>query len=75
MCWCVDGSETSAFRGINVMELRARGALAMKPIARIGMDTSKNVFQLHGVDDAEEPTLRRQLRRREMIRIRGYSST
>lgn len=41
----------------------------MKPIARIGMDTSKNVFQLHGVDDAEEPTLRRQLRRREMIKF------
>lgn len=33
------------------------------------MDTSKNVFQLHGVDEAEEPVLRRQLRRREMIKF------
>jgi len=31
------------------------------------MDTSKNVFQLHGVDHEEETILRRQLRRREMI--------
>jgi transposase len=41
----------------------------MKPVTRIGMDTSKNVFQLHGVDEAEEPVLRRQLRRREMIKF------
>jgi len=31
------------------------------------MDTSKHVFQLHGVDAAETPILRRKLRRREMI--------
>jgi transposase len=36
-------------------------------IIRIGMDTSKHVFQLHGVDAAEMPILRRKLRRREMI--------
>ena len=41
----------------------------MKPVVRIGMDTSKNVFQLHGVDEAEEPVLRRQLRRREMMKF------
>ncbi len=41
----------------------------MKPVVRIGMDTSKSVFQLHGVDDAEEPVIRRQLRRREMIKF------
>jgi transposase len=32
------------------------------------MDTSKSVFQLHGVDEAEAVVLRRQLRRGEMIR-------
>jgi transposase len=32
-------------------------------IIRIGMDTSKHVFQLHGVDPAEEPVLRKRLRR------------
>jgi transposase len=33
------------------------------------MDTSKNVFQLHGVDQTEGVVLRRQLRRREMIKF------
>ena len=38
------------------------------PPVRIGMDTSKSVFQLHGVDDNEEVVVRRQFRRAEMIR-------
>lgn len=37
----------------------------MAKISRIGIDTSKSVFQLHGVDEAEQPVLRRKLRRRE----------
>jgi transposase len=36
-------------------------------IIRIGMDTSKHFFQLHGVDAAEHPVLRRKLRRKEML--------
>ena len=32
-------------------------------IIRIGLDTSKHVFQLHGVDEHEAPVLRRQVRR------------
>ncbi|MEC5292980.1 MULTISPECIES: IS110 family transposase [unclassified Aurantimonas] len=39
----------------------------MEQIIRIGMDTSKHVFQLHGVNAAEEPVLRKKLRRKEMI--------
>ena len=39
----------------------------MDQIIRIGMDTSKHVFQLHGVNAAEEPILRKKLRRQEMI--------
>src|ERR1700760_1318196 len=31
------------------------------------MDTSKHIFQLHGVNAAEAPVLRRKLRRKEMI--------
>src|SRR4030081_2442369 len=31
------------------------------------MDTSKNFFQLHGVDAAERPVLRRKLRRSEVL--------
>jgi hypothetical protein len=36
-------------------------------IIRIGVDTSKSVFQLHGVDAAEQPVLRKKLRRRDML--------
>jgi transposase len=39
----------------------------MNQIIRIGMDTSKHFFQLHGVDAAELPALRRKLRRKEML--------
>jgi len=39
----------------------------MNEISRIGMDTSKQVFQLHGVNTAGEPMLRRQLRRKAMV--------
>ena len=39
----------------------------MNDLIRIGMDTSKSVFQLHGVDGAERPVLRRKLRRRQVI--------
>jgi len=39
----------------------------MNQISRIGMDTSKHIFQLHGVDDVEMPVLRRKLRRKDMI--------
>ena len=39
----------------------------MEQIIRIGMDTSKHFFQLHGVDAAEKVVLRKKLRRREMI--------
>ena len=39
----------------------------MEKIIRIGMDTSKSAFQLHGVDETERPVLRRKLRRREVL--------
>lgn len=39
----------------------------MDQIIRIGMDTSKHVFQLHGVNAAEQPVLRKKLRRKEML--------
>jgi transposase len=39
----------------------------MKQIIRIGMDTSKHFFQLHGVDAAERPVLRRKLRRNQVL--------
>ena len=39
----------------------------MEQISRIGMDTSKHVFQLHGVNAAEKVVLRKKLRRKEMV--------
>jgi transposase len=39
----------------------------VEQISRIGMDTSKHIFQLHGVDAAERPVLRRRLGRNQMV--------
>lgn len=38
-------------------------------IIRVGLDTAKQVFQVHGVDEAEQPVLQRQLRRSEVRRF------
>src|SRR5258708_37018232 len=40
-------------------------------IIRIGLDTAKHVFQVHGVDENEQPVLQRQLRRGEVERFFG----
>jgi transposase len=40
----------------------------VNPPIRIGMDTAKSVFQLHGVDENEVVVVRRQIRRTEMMR-------
>ena len=39
----------------------------MEQISRIGMNTSKHVFQLHGVNASEEVILRKKLRRKDMV--------
>jgi len=38
-------------------------------IIRVGLDIAKHVFQVHGVDEHEQPVLRRQLRRGEVERF------
>jgi transposase len=48
------------------VDLRQRRP-SVDQISRIGMDTSKHVFQLHGVNAADVPVLRKKLRRKEMI--------
>ena len=40
-------------------------------ISRIGLDTAKHVFQVHGVDENEQTVLRRQLRRSEIKKFFG----
>src|SRR6202795_3630591 len=49
---------------------RSQGSRPMT-IIRIGLDTSKHVFQVHGVDETEQPVLRRQVRRSEMEKFFG----
>ena len=39
----------------------------MRKLARIGIDTSKSVFQLHGVDGKQQTVLRKQVRRRQFL--------
>jgi transposase len=39
----------------------------MDHVNRIGMDASKHISQLHGVNAAEIPVLRKKLRRRDMV--------
>jgi len=39
----------------------------VEQIIRIGMDTSKHIFQLHGVDAAEQVVLRKKLSRKQML--------
>ena len=43
----------------------------MTKIIRIGMDTSKSVFVLHGVDSSENPVLRKKLRRQQVLEFFG----
>src|SRR5260221_3437155 len=57
--------------GIECARMRLLRSQTREPsvnqIIRIGMDTSKHFFQLHGVDAAEHPVLRRKLRSKEML--------
>jgi transposase len=53
----------SSVPGCECCKSQPRGAVRMT-IIRIGLDTSKHVFQIHGVDENEKPVL--QLRRGEV---------
>ena len=39
----------------------------MNEVITIGVDIAKSVFQIHAVDAAGEPVVRRQLRRRQVV--------
>src|ERR1700716_3785856 len=57
--------------GISCARMRLSETHSWEPsveqIIRIGMDTSKYIFQLHGVDAAEQPVLRKRLGRKAML--------
>jgi hypothetical protein len=39
----------------------------MQTVTTIGFDIAKSVFQVHGVNAADQPVIRRQLQRRQVI--------
>src|SRR5260370_41584920 len=43
-----------------------RGAVQMQ-VTTIGLDIAKNVFQVHGIDAAEQVVVRKQLRRSQVL--------
>src|SRR5712692_10774043 len=57
--------------GISCARMRLCKSQTREPsvdqIIRIGMDTSKYIFQLHGVDAAEQAVLRKRLGRKQMV--------
>src|SRR4051812_19231904 len=57
--------------GIECARMRLLRSQTREPsvdqIIRIGMDTSKYIFQLHGVDAEDRPVLRKRLRRKEVL--------
>src|SRR5208282_831254 len=61
-CWGGRPPTASNVPGCEVRTTQPRGAVRMT-IIRIGLDTSKHLFQIHGVDENETPVLRRQVRR------------
>jgi len=43
----------------------------VREVIRIGLDTSKHIFVLHGVDAAEQPVLRKKLSRKQVLEFFG----
>jgi transposase len=43
----------------------------VEKITRIGIDTSKHVFQLHGVDENDHPVLRKKQQRKQVLKYLG----
>jgi len=41
----------------------------MDNVSTIGIDIAKNVFQIHGIDNADEVVVRRQLKRSQVLKI------
>jgi len=65
-CWCGRSPTASTCQNEVVADLRQRRP-SVEQISRIGMDTSKHIFQIHRVNTAGEPVLRKKLRRTEMV--------
>ena len=66
LVWTAPGGIKCA-RMRSLLLISDKGRPSVEQISRIGMDTSKHVFQLHGVNAADVPVLRKKLRRKEMV--------
>src|SRR5215470_11363534 len=49
-----------------VDSLQQKGGPSMAKVSMIGLDLAKNVFQVHGIDEAGNVVVRRQLRRQQL---------
>jgi transposase len=65
-CWCGRPPTASMCQNEVVSDPIQRRP-SVDQISRIGMDTSKHIYQLHGVNTAEAPVLRKKLRRKDMV--------
>ena len=63
----VDGPRRHRMCQSEVVEDLKQREPSVTKIIKIGIDTSKSVFQLHGVDAAEKPILRKKLRRQQFL--------
>ena len=59
-----DGIACARMRSLEILKQKEP---PVENLIRVGMDTSKSVFQLHGVNAAEQAVLRKKLRRREVL--------
>jgi transposase len=65
VCCVDDPRRHRAVRMRSLLLSQTKGTV--RGTVRIGMDTSKHVFQLHGANAAEVPVLRKKLRRKEKV--------
>jgi transposase len=63
----VDGPDGIVMCQNEVVADLKQGRPSVEKLIRIGMDTSKSVFQLHGVDEAEQVVMRKKLRRGQVL--------
>src|SRR4051812_31050738 len=65
----VDGPRTASVCQNEVVARSHTREPSMEKLIRLGLDTSKSVFQLHGVNAAERPVLKKRLRRKDLVRF------
>ena len=67
-CDAVDGSHHRHLGAkVRLLLNRYKGSRPMSEVTTIGLDLAKSGFQVHGVDQAGEVVVSKQLRRRQMI--------